>query len=68
MNLFECEVCGSKDPQNLDELVEHILNQHPDYSELEAEHYADLWITNKLEEQEAQVYEPENPADRDPLE
>jgi hypothetical protein len=67
MNLFECEVCGNKDPQNLDELVEHILSIHPDYTELEAEQYANLWIDNKLEEQEAEIYEPENPADRDPL-
>lgn len=68
MNLFECEVCGNKDPQSHEELMEHILSVHPDYSELEAEHYSNLWEENKQEEIDAQVYEPENPADRDPLE
>lgn len=65
MNLFECEVCGNKDLQNLDELINHILLVHPDYTELEAEHYADLWVTNKQEELDAQVYESD--IDEDPL-
>lgn len=67
MNLFECEICGNKDPQNHEELVDHILNVHTDYSEIEAEYYTNLWEENKLEAQEAEIYEPENPADQDPL-
>lgn len=53
MNLFECEVCGNNDPQNHGELVEHLLNEHPDYTELEAEHYANLWEEDRREQQDA---------------
>ena len=67
MNLFECEICGNKDPQSHEELVSHILDVHIDYTDQEAEYYSNLWEEDKLEEQNAEIYEPENPVDRDPL-
>jgi len=68
MNLFECEVCGNKDPQNHEELVEHIVTVHTDYTDSEAEYFSNLWEEDKLEAQEAEVYDwEEDSSDRDPL-
>ena len=58
MNLFECELCGNKDPQDHEELVEHIVTAHTDYTDTEAIYYANLWEKDKLEElEEAEIYE-----------
>jgi hypothetical protein len=67
VNLFECEVCGNTDPQSHEELVSHILSTHLEYTDQEAEYYSNLWEENKQEELDAQVYEREDPSDRDPL-
>ena len=53
MNIFECEVCGSKDPQDHEDLVAHILDEHSDYSEAEAEYFSNLWEEDRLEQQDA---------------
>ena len=54
MNLFECEVCGSKEPTDHEELVNHILSDHsPEYSESDAEYYSNLWEEDRLEQQDA---------------
>ena len=69
MNIFECEVCSSQEAIDHEELVAHILNEHsPEYSESDAEYYSSLWEDSKLEQLDVEdVYEPENPVDRDPL-
>jgi hypothetical protein len=56
MNIFECEVCGNTDPQNHEELVNHIVTIHIDYTDSEAESYSNLWEEHKLEEQEAEKW------------
>jgi hypothetical protein len=67
MNIFECEVCGSTDPQDHEGLVSHIMGVHTDYTEAEAEYFANLWEQNKLDEQEAEIYDwEEDISDRDP--
>jgi hypothetical protein len=53
MNLFECEVCGNNEPQTHEELVEHILNTHTDYTEYDAEYFSNLWEEDRLEQQDA---------------
>ena len=69
MNIFECEVCGSQEPTDHEELVNHILNEHsPEYSESDAEYYSNLWEQDRLDAQEAEIYNwEEDQSDRDPL-
>jgi hypothetical protein len=69
MNLFECEVCGSKEPTDHEELVAHILEMHIDYTETEADYFAKLWEEDKINAQESEIYSwEEDTSDRDPLE
>ena len=65
MNLFDCEVCGNKDPQDHEDLIAHILSVHTDYTEAEVEYFSNLWEQDKIDAQEAEIYEPD--VDEDPL-
>ena len=66
MDLFECQVCGNKKAQSHEELVEHVVSVHPEYSFEEAAHYALIWEEGARERAEVEeIYEPD--VDRDPL-
>jgi Zn ribbon nucleic-acid-binding protein len=66
MDLFECQACGNKDAQSHEELVQHVVTTHPEYSQEEAIHYALLWEEGARERAEVEeIYEED--VDEDPL-
>lgn len=73
---YECSEC-SESFEGIKEMANHILETHPEYTEIEAEQAALVWAENALEQIEiedawkAEEYrrtgqDPEN-VDRDPL-